>query len=250
MNVVKNFTPEKYSEKLIQWLTNSCIKYPAEGFVIGVSGGIDSAVCASLLSKTDLPTTAFILPSKNNSDQDMIDALELINKLNIPYHIIPIQPVYESFLKSTQLFTNPQNDRQNVIKGNAQARFRMMYLYAYAQQNNRIVVGTDNACEWYMGYFTKFGDGAADILPLINLKKSQVFELGKYLDVPRNILTKAPSAGLWQGQTDEGEMGVTYQEIDNFLDGKEVSPATFEKISYWHNRSHHKRKMALTPDFN
>ncbi|QIV95651.1 NH(3)-dependent NAD(+) synthetase [Allofrancisella inopinata] len=248
MNIVKNFNPKRYSEKLVQWLTDSCIKYPAEGFVIGISGGIDSAVCASLLVKTDLPITALIMPSENNPEQDIVDALELINKLKIPYHIIPIQPVYESFLQSTQVFTNSQNDRQNVIKGNAQARFRMMYLYAYAQQNNRIVVGTDNACEWYMGYFTKFGDGAADILPLINLKKSQVFELGKYLDVPANILTKAPSAGLWQGQTDEDEMGVTYQEIDNFLDGKEVSPAALEKISYWHNRSHHKRRMALIPD--
>ncbi|KEI35487.1 NMN synthetase [Francisella sp. W12-1067] len=249
MNIVKDFNPTEYSEKLIRWLTNTCINYPAEGFVIGISGGIDSAVCASLLVKTDLPVTALIMPSENNPEQDIIDALELINKLKIPYHIIPIQPVYESFLQSTQVFTNSQNDRQNVIKGNAQARFRMMYLYAYAQQNNRIVVGTDNACEWYMGYFTKFGDGAADILPLINLKKSQVFELGKYLDVPANILTKAPSAGLWQGQTDEDEMGVTYQEIDSFLDGKEISPAALEKISYWHNRSHHKRRMALIPNF-
>ncbi|QIV94911.1 NAD(+) synthase [Allofrancisella frigidaquae] len=249
MNIVKDFNPTEYSEKLVQWLTDTCINYPAEGFVIGISGGIDSAVCASLLVKTDLPVTALIMPSENNPEQDIIDALELINKLKIPYHIIPIQPVYESFLQSTQVFTNSQNDRQNVIKGNAQARFRMMYLYAYAQQNNRIVVGTDNACEWYMGYFTKFGDGAADILPLINLKKSQVFELGKYLDVPANILTKAPSAGLWQGQTDEDEMGVTYQEIDSFLDGKEISPAALEKISYWHNRSHHKRRMALIPNF-
>lgn len=249
MKIIKNFIAEEYSKKLIEWLKKICINYPAEGFVIGISGGIDSAVAASLAVKTGLPTTALILPSKNNQDQDMKDGLELIKNLDIEHHIVPIQPTYDTFIESTLNFTNTQNDRQHVIKGNAQARLRMMYLYAYAQQNNRIVIGTDNACEWYMGYFTKFGDGAADILPLVNLKKSQVFELGKYLKVPQNIIDKAPSAGLWQGQTDEDEMGVTYQEIDNFLDGKEVSAKALERINFWHNRSHHKRSMAFTPNF-
>ncbi|MBK2095345.1 NAD(+) synthase [Francisella philomiragia] len=249
MKIIKNFIAEEYSKKLIEWLKKICINYPAEGFVIGISGGIDSAVAASLAVKTGLPTTALILPSKNNQDQDMKDGLELIKNLDIEHHIVPIQPAYDTFIESTLNFTNLQNDRQHVIKGNAQARLRMMYLYAYAQQNNRIVIGTDNACEWYMGYFTKFGDGAADILPLVNLKKSQVFEMGKYLKVPQNIIDKAPSAGLWQGQTDEDEMGVTYQEIDNFLDGKEVSAKALERINFWHNRSHHKRSMAFTPNF-
>ncbi len=249
MKIIKNFIAEEYSKKLIEWLKKICINYPAEGFVIGISGGIDSAVAASLAVKTGLPTTALILPSKNNQDQDMKDGLELIKNLDIEHHIVPIQPAYDTFIESTLNFTNSQNDRQHVIKGNAQARLRMMYLYAYAQQNNRIVIGTDNACEWYMGYFTKFGDGAVDILPLVNLKKSQVFEMGKYLKVPQNIIDKAPSAGLWQGQTDEDEMGVTYQEIDNFLDGKEVSAKALERINFWHNRSHHKRSMAFTPNF-
>lgn len=249
MEIVKDFSPEQYSQKLVNWLTSSCKNYPAEGFVIGVSGGIDSAVATTLAVQTKLPVTALILPSENNQDQDMHDALELIKKLNIEYHVVPIQPIYETFLESTKSFTNNENNRQNVIRGNAQARFRMIYLYAYAQQNNRIVIGTDNACEWYMGYFTKFGDGAADILPLVNLKKSQVFELGKYLNVPKNIISKAPSAGLWLGQTDEEEMGVTYQEIDDFLDDKKVSEKALEKINFWHNRSHHKRRLALVPEF-
>ncbi|GMN90186.1 NAD(+) synthase [Francisella sciaenopsi] len=249
MKIIKNFIAEEYSKKLIEWLKKICINYPAEGFVIGISGGIDSAVAASLAVKTGLPTTALILPSKNNQDQDMKDGLELIKNLDIEHHIVPIQPAYDTFIESTLNFTNTQNDRQHVIKGNAQARLRMMYLYAYAQQNNRIVIGTDNACEWYMGYFTKFGDGAADILPLVNLKKSQVFELGKYLKVPQNIIDKAPSAGLWQGQTDEDEMGISYKEIDDFLDGKKVSEKALDRINFWHNRSHHKRSMAFTPDF-
>lgn len=249
MRITKDFKPKEYSQKLVEWLKNSCLKYPAKGFVIGLSGGIDSAVAATLAARTDLPTTALIMPSKNNNDNDMQDAIKLAEKLNIEYHIIPIQPVYETFIESAENLRNTANDRQHVIKGNAQARFRMMYLYAYAQQNNRVVIGTDNACEWYMGYFTKFGDGAADILPLIKLKKSQVYNLGEHLEVPKEILTKAPSAGLWLGQTDEAEMGVTYQEIDDFLDGKHISDYALSRIKFWHNRSHHKRVMAMTPEF-
>lgn len=249
MRVVKDFEPSDYTSKLVQWLKKSCLNYPAEGFVLGISGGIDSAVAAALAVQTGLPVTGLIMPSNNNDKQDTLDAIALAKNLNIEYHLIPIQPAYETFLDSVDSIKNFANDRQHVIKGNAQARFRMMYLYAYAQQNNRIVIGTDNACEWYMGYFTKFGDGAADILPLIKLKKSQVYELGKHLDIPENILTKAPSAGLWLGQTDEAEMGVTYEEIDDFLDGKHVSDYALSRIQFWHNRSHHKRVMAKTPDF-
>jgi NAD+ synthase len=124
-----------------------------------------------------------------------------------------------------------------------------MCLYAYAQQNNRIVVGTDNACEWHLGYFTKFGDGACDIAPIINLKKAEVYALAKHLDVPKNIIEKAPSAGLWVGQTDEDEIGASYNEVDSFLDGNTVSGNAKERIDFWHNRSHHKRRMPLKPKF-
>lgn len=249
MKISKHLNYNEYTKKLVAFLTQSCKNYPADGFVIGISGGVDSAVAGSIATLTGLPVTGLIMPSSNNSSEDMNDALELIAKLDIPYHIVPIQDAYETFISTTTNFTNSDNDRQHVIKGNAQARLRMMYLYAYAQQNNRMVIGTDNACEWYMGYFTKHGDGAADILPLVNLKKSQVFELGKHLDIPQNILNKAPSAGLWQGQTDEDEMGVAYQEIDSFLDGEEVSDKALERIKFWNNRSHHKRNGALTPNF-
>lgn len=249
MKIFKQINYDQYTQKLVTFLKESCKNYPANGFVIGISGGVDSAVASSLATMTDLPVTGLIMPSSNNSSTDMEDAIELIDQLNISYHVVPIQDAYDVFIETTTNFTNSDNNRQHVIKGNAQARLRMMYLYAYAQQNNRMVIGTDNACEWYMGYFTKHGDGAADILPLVNLKKSQVFELGKYLNIPQNILNKAPSAGLWQGQTDEDEMGVTYQEIDSFLDGEEVSKKAKERIAFWHNRSHHKRNDTLTPNF-
>ena len=249
VNITKTINYKDYSIKLIKWLTDSCLSYPAEGFVIGMSGGIDSAVCAALLAKTGLHVTALIMPSENNSDNDMVDAIEYLEKLNINFFIVPIQDTYDTFLEMSNVFTNIKNSRQHVIKGNAQARLRMMALYAYAQQNNRVVIGTDNACEWYMGYFTKFGDGAADLLPISNMKKSQVFEMGEYLGVSNNILQKAPSAGLWEGQTDEDELGVTYKEIDMFLDGEIVSEKALERISFWHNRSHHKRTLALSPTF-
>jgi len=245
----EDFNPQEYSRKLVQWLKDTCKKYPADGFVLGLSGGIDSAVCAALLAKTNLPIMTILLPSKNNSRHDLDDANELLEKFKLPSILCHIQDAYEVFLDTTKVFENENNSRQNAMKGNIQARLRMIYLYTYAQQNNYIVVGTDNACEWHMGYFTKHGDGAADVVPLINLDKEQVFEIGKYLGVTNAILKKDPSAGLWDGQTDEDEMGVSYDEINTFLQGDNVSKKALERINFWHNRSHHKRAMAISPDF-
>lgn len=232
MKISKQINYDQYTQKLVTFLKESCKNYPADGFVIGISGGVDSAVASSLATMTGLPVTGLIMPSSNNDSADMVDAIELIDKLDIPYHIVPIQDAYDVFIETTVNFTNSDNDRQHVIKGNAQARLRMMYLYAYAQQNNRMVIGTDNACEWYMGYFTKHGDGAADILPLVNLKKSQVFELGEHLNIPSNILDKSSFCRFMAGQTDEDEMGVTYNEIDAFLDGEKVSEKALEKLAF------------------
>lgn len=127
------------------------------------------------------------------------------------------------------------------------ARLRMIALFTTAQSHRSIVLGTDNAAEWLTGYFTKFGDGAADVLPLAGLRKEQVFELGRYLGVPQSVLEKKPSAGLWAGQTDEAEMGVTYAEIDAYLRGETVNPQALQQIRFWHNRSHHKRMLPPKP---
>ena len=143
---------------------------------------------------------------------------------------------------------NSEAERQQVIAGNVQARLRMTALYAYAQSHQALVVGTDNAAEWLTGYFTKFGDGGVDVAPLLRLRKEQVYALAELLGVPQAVCDKAPSAGLWQGQTDEAEMGVRYTEIDAFLRGESISDTARRQIDFWHQRSHHKRRMPAVPD--
>lgn len=248
--IIKNFNPETTTAKLIHWLNINCKSYPAQGFVIGLSGGIDSAVVAALLMRTHYPATGLILPSATTSQVDIQDAYRVAEYCQLPVIEIPITPVFDQFITATTPLNNPKAVRQNIVSGNVQARLRMMMLYTYAQNHDYIVVGTDNACEWLMGYFTKFGDGAADIAPLIHLQKQQVYDLAEYLGIPSSIIHKKPSAGLWVGQTDEDEMGVTYPEIDAYLRGESVSATALERIHFWHKRSHHKRRLPLFPEWD
>lgn len=237
-----------YLPYLVQWLEQQRLEYGAKGYVVGISGGIDSAVVAHLLTRTGSPVQGILLPSETTSTQDIQDAYAVAASAGCPLLEVPINAVYQSFMQSMQSLFNREAERQNVIAGNLQARLRMTALYAYAQSHQAIVVGTDNAAEWLTGYFTKFGDGGVDIAPLLQLRKEQVYELARLLNVPQSVLNKSPSAGLWQGQTDEGEMGVSYAEIDAFLRGESVSPQAQKQIDFWHNRSHHKRRLPPMPE--
>lgn len=248
--IIKNFNPKTITAQLVQWLNMNCKNYPAQGFVIGLSGGIDSAVVAALLTRTHYPATALILPSATTPHIDIQDAYLVAEHCQMPVIEIPITPIFDQFIASTVALNNPKATRQNVVSGNIQARLRMIMLYTYAQNHDYIVAGTDNACEWLMGYFTKFGDGAVDVAPLIHLQKQQVYDLAEYLGIPSSILHKKPSAGLWVGQTDEDEMGVSYPEIDAYLRNEPVSANALERIHFWHERSHHKRCLPLFPSWN
>ncbi|GHU33873.1 hypothetical protein FACS1894166_10340 [Bacilli bacterium] len=131
---------------------------------------------------------------------------------------------------------------------NLKARLRMTTLYALAQQHNLIVAGTGNADELYMGYFTKYGDGACDILPLANLTKGDIFMASKLLKLPSRIIERAPSASLFAGQTDENEMGVSYNEIDDYLHGKKISESACKIIERFHAVNNHKFHLPVRPD--
>lgn len=242
-------TPIDYADYLVRWLeTQRTNLYQMNGYVLGVSGGIDSAVCACLAARTGAPVRCYLLPAAVSSGTDLADARAVLDSCGLKGEILSIAPMYDAVMRQLDHALNPAPERVNVLHGNLMARLRMVSLYTLAQSHRAIVIGTDNLAESYTGYFTKYGDGAADVLPLAKLRKEQVYELAATLGVPDAVMQKAPSAGLWQGQTDEDEMGIRYSELDAFLRGETVSAQAQQRIDFWHNRSHHKRMLPPQPE--
>lgn len=235
-----------YADYLVAWLEAERRGfYAMDGYVLGVSGGVDSAVAAHLLARTGAPVYGLILPVR--AQDDTRDAHLVLESAGIAGEEVNLAALYGALQEALHpVLANGRAD-ENVLRGNMQARLRMVALYSVAQSRRALVVGTDNAAEWLTGYFTKFGDGAADVVPLIHLRKEEVYELAEILGVPQAVMDKAPSAGLWAGQTDEGEMGVRYADIDAYLRGENISDTARERISFWHNRSHHKRQLPRQP---
>lgn len=249
-----NTTPENpmnltaYIDYLVAWLEDQRRDlYHLDGYTLGVSGGVDSAVCAHLVARTGRPVHALMLPAAVSSEADLQDAEAVLQSAGLTGNIISIAPLYDLAMQQLAPVLNPEPERLNVLRGNLMARLRMILLYTTAQSHRAVVLGTDNAAEVHTGYFTKYGDGAADVLPLAALRKEQVYEMARLLGVPQAVLNKAPSAGLWAGQTDEDEMGVRYSELDAFLRGEAVSAQAEKQIAWWHERSRHKRMLPPVP---
>ena len=239
---------EELKNKLVSWIRQQVEMAGAGGAVFGLSGGIDSSVTA-ILCKESLKNRclALLLPC-NSLKKDIKDAYLIINKFSIPYKEVLLDDLYNkliSILPKTTL--NKKN--HHIAKANLKPRLRMLILYYFANNLNYLVVGTGNRSELTVGYFTKYGDGGVDILPLGNLTKSQVRKLAKYLKIPKKIIGKPPSAGLWKGQTDEGEMGVTYNQIDKYIISGRIEKSFKEKIEEMIIKSVHKRKTPTIPDF-
>lgn len=200
------------SEYIIRRISEYISESGKNGGIIGLSGGIDSSVTTILLSKATQNYFILLMPSSSTPQKDMEDAKKIINMIgaNNKYKIINIDPILESF--KNEIKTNDK-----LVLGNIKARIRMVLLYAYAQIMNYLVIGTGDKSELLLGYFTKYGDGGVDILPIGDLYKTQVRELGRYLGLPEDIVTKPSSPALWEGQTAEGELGVSYDIIDAVL---------------------------------
>ncbi|MGL4183830.1 MAG: NAD(+) synthase [Metamycoplasmataceae bacterium] len=232
----------EYIEYLAKWIKNQVLLANAKGVIIGISGGIDSAVVATI-AKNAFPdnTLGVLLPINNKRTFDLEDGIELCKKKNINYKVINLEQEFNNFKELTQI-------KNKMSLANLQARLRMATLYALAQENNYLVLGTDNLSEYELGYFTKFGDGACDLLPIVNLFKSEIFKIGEILDLPINILNKKPSGGLWENQEDEEELGFKYYDFEQYYKNEEINDEIKQKIIKQINATNHKRKAIPRPD--
>jgi len=240
-------------EKTVQWLKEKVKEANANGLIVGVSGGIDSAVVAYLIKKAFPDNSIGVIMSIKSSSKDREDALKVINGCNMNYLDLELSDVQNTLLdkvsnamKEKDLY---KEDNLRMTDANLRARIRMSTLYTVGNNLNYLVVGTGNAAEIHTGYFTKYGDGGVDLIPLANLTKREVYEWAKVLGVHEDVINRKPSAGLWKGQTDEAEMGTTYDMIDAVVEGKldEVPQRDREIIERLHKRSEHKRHTAAAP---
>lgn len=207
------------TERTIEkFLAEKLRKVGAKGFVLGVSGGIDSAVCLRLCARAvgKGKVLALLMPEKDSPKGDLKDSRELCDLEGVKYKVVDITGPVEAYKKAIK----GPIDRKSLA--NIKARCRMIALYHHANADGRLVVGTSNKSEILIGYFTKFGDGGADLEPIGDLYKTEVRQLARELGLPDDIIKKIPSAGLWKGQTDEGEMGISYERLDAILLGIEL----------------------------
>lgn len=235
------------------FLKNQVLQAGASGLLIAISGGVDSAVAAALCKKaTDelkaergMPYMTVGVLQPYGTQEDIEDSrsvvraigLETVVETNIRDAVDEIVLGAEHAMKTLGIHRHMTKQG----KGNVKARTRMVVQYALANELNLLVVGTDHASEALTGFFTKWGDGAADVMPLSSLNKRQVRQLGAALGIPGKVLHKTPTAGLWEGQTDEGELGVSYEHNCDYLEGKPVPPDVREKLENWYRRTEHKR---------
>jgi NAD+ synthase len=238
---------EQLADRLSLWIEEKVKAAGLKGVVFGMSGGIDSSVMAALCRRACGDNTLGLVMPCHSNPQDEQHALAVAKKFSIPTKKIVLNAIYDALLKSFN--SEGESGADRIARANLKARLRMLTLYFHANRLRYLVVGSGNKSELAVGYFTKYGDGGVDVLPLGNLVKRQVRELAAFLGVPQEIIDKPPSAGLWHGQTDEGELGCSYDELDRLLTGGEVSSSVKTKIEKLAADSHHKLSLPPIPDF-
>jgi NAD+ synthase len=237
---------QEIAQKLISWIGNTVASSGGKGAVLGMSGGIDSSVAAVLCTRAFPEATLGVIMPCHSMDIDREHAELVADKFNIPVKIVILNEVFDALINALPDEGNDMTTRK-LAENNIKPRLRMVTLYYLANRLNYLVVGSSNKSELSVGYFTKHGDGGSDLIPLGNLAKRQVRELAEYLDIPREIIDKPPSAGLWDGQTDEAELGLTYEELDSYLITGKAEPQIKEKINFKISRSTHKRCLPPIP---
>lgn len=237
----------------VDFLKEYVRKSGTTGLLIAISGGIDSAVTTALCKRAtdelreetgmDYRTVGVLMPY--GEQPDIEDSRSVVAAFGLKHAVeMNIQDAVDECAVETEYALKALGIHRHISKegkGNIKARTRMVMQYALAFEMNLLVVGTDHASEALTGFFTKYGDGAVDITPLSSLNKRQVRMLAKALGVPEPILTKAPTAGLWDGQTDEGELGISYEDNSDYLEGKPIPDAVREKLEKQYDKTAHKR---------
>lgn len=240
--------PEKIVHYLEGWIRDRFGEANAKGAVLGISGGIDSALLAALLAKTigAEKVTGVIMPCHSFPIDEEYARL-LGEKFHINIMKVDLADSYDTVKAAIDA---AGAELTGLSAANIKPRLRMITLYAIAQQKRCLVFGGGNKDEITMGYFTKYGDAGVDLLPLADLLKGEVWACAEYLGVPQQIIDRPPTAALWEGQTDESEMGITYKELDAFIANGEGTREIKEKVETAQNRSEHKKKfvpMAILP---
>ncbi len=228
------------TEKRVAFIKEKMAEAHASGLVFGNSGGKYSALVGILCKKATENVLGVAMPchSKRNYGEDMDDANSLSKSFCIDMITVDLTET------RTALVDAVGEEISSAALANIAPRLRMTTLYSIAQTRNALVVGTGNRSERFMGYFTKWGDGAFDLNPIGDLTATEIFEFLRYLDAPKNIIEKAPSAGLFEGQTDEQEMGVTYRAIDEYITTGTTDDASRAVIERYHRVSEHKRRLS------
>lgn len=252
LGVPEDFDAAEETERRIAFLADYLRSSGASGYVLGISGGVDSTVAGRLASiacdRSGTAFTAMRLPyGRQADDADAADALAFIEPSSTV--TVDIKPAVDALHGATEV-NDLSPERADFVKGNLKARQRMVAQYTVAGRIGALVIGTDQAAEGVMGFFTKYGDGACDVAPLLGLTKSRVREIGRHLGTPSHLLEKVPTADLEElrpALPDEEAYGVTYREIDAYLVGEEVSDRAREVIetAYW--TTAHKRSMPPGP---
>ena len=205
--------PKKETERIVQFIQTTLKEQKFKKIIISLSGGIDSTTVLYLAQKA-LPKENILIVNFSHLEDYRFD-LNIVNKLNIPKEnvfFIPVKNIVADFNK--KLENNLKNYQDRLRLGNLISRIRMIFLFDLAKKYRALVCGTENRSEKLLGYYTRFGDQASDFEPISHLYKTQVKQLARYLKVPEEIINKTPTAGLWPGQTDEDELGFSYQEAD------------------------------------
>lgn len=240
---------ESLTVNLVDWLKNAFCEAHLTKAVLGISGGIDSAVLAALLCRAlgNHNVTGVIMPCHSMQiDEDY--ALLLAKKFGFNVKKVDLTKTFDT-LKS-EMSSLPEFELTELAVANIKPRLRMTTLFAIAQSLGALVCGGSNKDEIYFGYFTKYGDSGVDLMPISDLLKGEVFMLARYLEVPQEIIDRPPTAALWDGQTDEAEMGLTYDELDRYIATGEGSDFVKQKAETAYNRSAHKRAFAKMAKLN